>query len=1025
MKNIFKNIYKPIGVLLLLLIPMGVYAQEFTVTGKITDGSTSDAFPGVNILIKGTSTGTISDAEGNYKVTIPSSPATIVFSFVGYRTQEVAVTSSSNIVDITLDADVTSLEEVVVTGLASSIKRSNLANAVETISADELVGTTSPQTVGGAMYGKMAGVNINMNGGAPGTAPSVQLRGISTISNGNSEPLYIIDGVYANNSSISTGVSVANGAGAGSSRALQDDITSRIADLNPDDIESVEILKGSSAAAIYGTRANAGVIIITTKRGKAGKTKISLNQEVGYNQAVNLLGYDDWNHDKVIRFFGASEQRLADLNSGFSNDWESEIYGEKGFITSTGLTVSGGTDKTQFFVNGSIRSEDGIIKNSGFDRSSIRANIDHKITDKIKITSSSNYINTTNDRSFNGNQNNTGASFGYTLSFIPPYANFFPDEDGNYPNNNYFAENPIGLRDRAINNSTVNRFVQSFGLDVGLWQTDKSFLKLTFQGGLDFLNSNSIVYMPEVLQFQQTQANPGDVFQGRSEQLNTNWQAFLIYSTQVGKVALSTQVGTVKLTQDAETVIVRGQGLLNGNQNANTASLQSVFNQVKQEVTDVGYVAQEEINWDDKIIGTLGVRLDKSSLNLDPNKLYAFPKASLAVNIANFEFFNVEQINQLKLRTAYGETGGLPSFGRTFNQLNNQFLDNTSGTVISTTSVDPNLEPETAREVELGLDIGFFNGRGLLEATYYNKKIRDLIEFLEPANSTGIIQITTNAGDLVNRGWELALSGSPYKGSNVEWFSRVNWWTNESEITRWDVPAKTTGGFGASLGTYELAEGSSPTTIVGNPEIQDTDGNGTGRFTVYGDAQPDWQLSWYNRVSFLKNFEFSFVLHHSSGADVINLSQFLWDLGGTSPDWSDTDLYAGQPALLPDGEDNPLFRDDNGDGVNDMTNGQGRPLQRSSQGSSPEVYIQDASFWKLRELGLYYTLPTNVTKGVLNGGLDKVKVGVSGNHLFIWSDYVSYDPEVSQFAQSPVASSVEVTPFPSSRRLMFHLSVDF
>ncbi|MEO1051090.1 MAG: SusC/RagA family TonB-linked outer membrane protein [Bacteroidota bacterium] len=1011
-------------VLMLLTLSFQVLAQEFTVSGRITDEVSGDPLPGVNVVIKGTTNGTISDADGNFKLTVSSSPATLTFSFIGYKGKEVDITSSSTNIEVTMSEDITNLEEVVVTGLASSIKRSNLANAVETISAEELLGTTTPQTLGGGLYGKLAGVNINVNGGAPGTSPSVQLRGISTLGNGSSEPLYIIDGVYVNNSSISTGISVANGAGAGQSAALQDDLSSRISDINPDDIESIEILKGSSAAAIYGTRANAGVIIITTKKGRSGKTKVSLGQEIGFNQAVNLLGYADWNLDKVVRFFGGSSQRINDINSGRSTDWEREIFGEEGLITSTTLTVSGGNDKTQFFINGNVRAENGIIQNSGFDRNTIRANIDHQLTDKIKISTGSNYIWSSNDRSFNGNQNSTGASFGYNISFTPPMADLFPDENGIYPNNPYFAENPLALRDLGINNSTVNRFIQSFNADIGLIQTPNSLLKLTFQGGIDYLNSNSLVYLPEVLQFQQSQANPGDVFQGRAEQLNINMQAFLIYNTQVGSVNFNTQVGAVKLNQDSESVVVRGQGLLNGNQNANTAALQSVFRQQRQEVTDVGIVAQEEINWEDKIIGTLGVRLDKSSLNLDQDEFYAFPKASVAVNLNNFGFLNVDQISQLKVRAAYGETGGLPNFGTTFIQLNNQFIDGGAGTVLSTVSVDPNLEPETAREIELGLDVGLFDGRALLEVTYYDKQINDLIEFLEPANSTGIIQITTNAGDLKNTGWELALSGSPIRTPSVEWFSRVNWWTNESEITRWDVPAKTTGGFGASLGTYQLAEGISPTTIVGNPELQDANGNGIGQFTRYGDAQPDWQLSFYNQVNFLKNFTFSFVLHHSSGADVINLSQFLWDLGGTSPDWDDTDQYANQPAMV-DGEDNPLFRDDNGDGVNDLTNGQGRPLQRSTEGSSPEVYIQDASFWKIREAGLYYTLPSSVTNSVFKGFVEKVKLGVSGNHLFIFSDYVSYDPEVSQFGANPVASSVEVTPFPSSRRVMFHLNIDF
>ncbi|MGI9545357.1 MAG: SusC/RagA family TonB-linked outer membrane protein, partial [Cyclobacteriaceae bacterium] len=656
--------------LLCISITTTVQAQDFTVSGKVTDGATGEGLVGTNIIVKGTTVGTISDIEGNYSLGVPGSAATLIFSSIGYLTQEVGVSASNNTINLTLAEDITNLEEVVVTGLASSIKRSNLANAVGTVSGDELMGTTKAQTVDNALYGKLTGATIKANGGAPGGGSAVQLRGISTISNGNSQPLYIIDGVYINNTSIQTGISAANGAGSGQSSRLQDDIANRLADINPNDIESIEVLKGSSAAAIYGTRANAGVIIITTKRGQAGDTKVSVTQDFGFNKAVNLVGFAPWDQQKIDDFFGGSQQRTDDLASGRNNDYENEIYGETGLISNTGITITGGNDKTNFFINGSMKREDGIIKNSGFDRYSIRANIDHDVTKSIKLSTSSNYIHTNTDRTFNGNQNGTGASFGYNLSFTPPYADLFPDENGVYPDNQYFSENPLALRDKATNNSKINRFIQAVNLGIDIFQTDQSFLKFSIQGGLDYLNSNTLVHLPEDLQFQKNANNPGDVFQGKSDQLNTNLQAFLIYNTNLNTINFNTQVGVSKLTEDREGIIVRGQGLLNGQTNANTATIQTIFLQNDLKVRDVGIIAQEEVNWEDKIIATLGVRFDKSSLNLDQNKFYAFPKASLAVNIANFDFWNVSSINQLKLRAAYGETGGLPTFGTTFTQLN-------------------------------------------------------------------------------------------------------------------------------------------------------------------------------------------------------------------------------------------------------------------------------------------------------------------------------------------------------------------
>lgn len=972
-------------------------AQDRKVSGKVIESSSGEELTGVTVVVKGTTRGTITDINGNYTVNATSDEV-LVFSFVGFIPQE--ITASTTVIDVSLEEDIARLEEVVITGLASNVKRSNLANAVTTISDELLTGTTKAQTVDEAFFGKIPGANVKINSGAPGGGISIQLRGLSTISNGNSQPLYIIDGVYVNNTSASTGISAANQAGTGTGGGLQDDIANRLADINPDDIASIEILKGPSAAAIYGTRANAGVVIINTKRGAEGETKISFTQEVGFNQALNLLGFADWDLAKIRstnaagnNVFSQVPLRESLFASGRDVDWEKEIYGEQGLITNTALSISGGSSKTKFFVSGGVRSEDGIIKNTGFDRNSIRANIDHKFNDFFDISVQSNYVNSISDRGFTGNQNNTGASLGYTLAFTPPYADLFPDGNGIYPDNPFFSENPLALRDLTTNRNTVNRFIQAFNTNFNILKNTNSFLILTLSGGLDFTNSNSLVHLPENLQFQQNAVNPGEVIQGRVNQFNTNFQAFLKHNITVNDLNFNTTVGVVKLRQKGEELLVRGQGLSNGLQRANSATVQSILREFNTEAADFGYVVQEEFNYDDKIILTAGVRFDRSTLNLDQDKFYAFPKASAAVNLHNFDFFNVGPISQLKFRVAYGETGGLPTFGRTFTQLNNVFVGQTSGNTLSTSTVDPNLLPETAQEIEFGLDLGMFDGKLNLEATYYVKTVQDLIESFVPASSTGITSILSNVGSLENKGFEISLSGTPIKTDKFEWTGYINAWGVNLELTEFNVPAFTRGGFGAGLGTYEFAEGQSPTTIVGTPELTDAAGNGTGRFTVYGDALPDFQLGIGSSFKFFNSLSLRFLFQHSNGNDVINLTNFLTDLGGTTPDWNG---------------------DDDGD---DLVNGRDRAVDASR-------FIEDGTYWKLRELGLYYTIPKSVIDNTFGGYIKGIRVGASGNNLFLWTNYSSYDPEVSQFGQDPVASSVEVTPFPSSRRIMFHLNID-
>jgi TonB-dependent starch-binding outer membrane protein SusC len=1002
-------------VLLLVFITGTAHAQNYDVSGQIKDAQSKNGMAGVNVALKGTTQGTITDANGNFTLTVPTSPAILQVSFIGYRTSEVQISSSTTTVEVLLEEDVTSLEEVVISGLATTVKRSNLANAVISVDAKELLGSTNPQTLDNALYGKMTGVNMNANSGAPGGGVNVNFRGISTLGAGSSQPLYIIDGVYMNNTSIRNGRTEVSGAGAGSSTNNQDDAANRLADLNPSDIERVEVLKGPSAAAIYGTRANAGVVIITTKKGKHGKTKISFNQTLGTAKGQNMNYYEPWTEEKIVYYNTAylgSAQAIAAipgeisalnqaLAEGRNFDLEKEMYGETGFLTNTQLNVSGGSDKTFFFVSGGLQDEGGLIKFTDFKRYSIRANIDHSISSRIKVSVNSNYSKTDNRRGFTGNQNNTGGSLGYSIAYTRSYRNLLPDENGNYPDNPDFNDNPFAIRDLAKNNQQVNRFITAGSLNVDLLQNPNYYLKFVLNGGVDFLGGNTMVYMPEILQHQRANPNPGDVSFGNTTDLNANIQGFLVFNASKGVTDFTTQAGMVRLDQNSDYKLVRGQGLTGGQTNLRYAQVVSIMSQISQTTRDVGYYAQQEINWDDKLIGTAGIRLDKSTLNLDQDKLYPFYKASLAANISNFDFWNIEAINQFKLRAAFGQSGGLPQFSNTFVPLAPQLIGGELGVQVGTRDVHPDLKPETANEFEFGLDASFLNNKISLEATYYVKNVSDLILDLVPAEATGITAIATNAADLTNKGVELAISATPVYNNKITWFTKVQWWRNRAEITDMKIPPFTFGGFGAALGTYMVAEGYSPTTIVGTPSNTDRPVPVSG-VQVIGDRQADFDMSFYNTISFLKNFEFSFLLHWKKGGDNINLSGLLWDDGGS------TQGYMSDVGR----EDGLVF-------------GLGRLIDWATGGPAPATYVQDATYWKLREVGLFYNLPQSVSSKLFNGAISKVKFGVSGNNILLSTKYGSYDPEVSNFGSQPINTNVEVTPYPSARRLFFHLSVDF
>jgi hypothetical protein len=653
------------------------------------------------------------------------------------------------------------------------------------------------------------------------------------------------------------------------------------------------------------------------------------------------------------------------------------------------LSIRGGDEKTKFFVSGNLTNEEGIVKRTGFERQSIRANIDHKISKNITLSANSNFIRTNTDRGFTGNQNNSGASIGYNIAYVPNYFDLRP-VNGVYPANPYFAENPVAVTDKGINNSLVNRFIQSFNLDVNLLRTEKSQLKFRLNGGLDYIQNSTKVYLPDDLQFQRGQANPGDVLVGKQESMNTNFQAALVYNWELKKINMSTQAGMVRLDFKNNGLFNRGRGLAPGQSNIKQATVQEVESQFESSQRDVGIFVQQEANFQDKIIGTVGVRMDKSNTNGDPQKYFAFPKASLAVNLTNFDFFKSRTISQLKPRIAYGQTAGPVPFGATFTSLGGVNIGGLLGSTVATSIGNLLVTPERAIELEFGVDAGFFNNRLTLEATYYIKTTKDNLQPLNLSPASGVVSTISNEAEMRNRGLELSLGATIIQKEKIKWTSRLLWWKNDVLITRLGIPSYTTGAFGTALGTFLIRQGVAPTTIVGTPFVSPD-------FTVWGNAQPDWTSSWSNNITFMKNFEFNFLMEYRNGGDNVNLTSFLTDGGGTTKGW---------------------FDDDNKDGV---PNGRQRPPAPYNNAGR---WVQDATFLKIRELGLYYNVPKSAL-GKAGNFIQRARVGFSGNNLFLSTKYVGYDPETSTFGAQALANNVDVAPYPSARRLFFHLQIDF
>lgn len=977
--------------LFLLLLPCFVFAQN-TITGKVsTDNGDPVSF--ANVIEKGTTNGTTTDIDGTYSIEVANLPVVLEYSSLGFTTVEQSI-SNAGAVNISMAESAQSLEEVVVTGLATSTKRSNAANAVASISANELTGVTTQSGLDGALYGKFNGAEIKANSGAPGGGISMRLRGVTSIF-GDQQPLFIVDGVYVDNSSIGFGNNiVSQAAGGGNPSSNQDDASNRIADIDPEDIENVEILKGASAAAQYGSRAAGGVVIITTKRGKRGDAKVTFAQTVGVRSPTKLLGLRDWDQSEIEGLGGP-----ANFDLGSLRDYEAELFDHQRISYTTRFTTSGAAEKTDYFFGVTHKNEPGLVENTGYVKSSVRLNIGQKFNDWLDLYVTSNYINSKADRGFfnNGNANRT---VGYALAFTYPWENLSP-VDGVFPQGGA-GSNVLETVAITTNREEINRFIGSATSNVKLINTDQNRLKLVLQGGFDQFTLRSTSIFPRALSYFRDPSSLGGVaISGSTVNTNFNLSAFLVHNLDLDNgLSFTTQFGNFLQDFRRNTVITVATGLngsqTNLGQSSNVSTQQTIIPQ-----KDTGFFGQTEINFEDKFIGTVGIRGDKSTNNGDASETYYYPKGNLAINIHKFDFFGEGAISSLKPRIAYGEAGRFSNFNDRFSLMNAQFIDGSSGVSPQNLRGNPDIGPERQKELEFGLDVGALNNRITLEFSAYNKTIEDLLIETDAPPSSGFLTTTKNAGELENRGYEVGLNAAIIDNENFSWTANAKWWTNQSEITRLDVPSFTEGGFAASLGTFLIEEGKSATQIVGNfiaddftaAEIAAMDPDGDG-LIVLGDAEPDFQTTIFNQFSY-KNFDLSFLWHWKEGGDAINLTTLLTDLAGTTFDYDDTGI----------------------DPTGQMTNGEYRA---SRAFADTALVVEDASYVRLREIGLYYTFPDGILKFT-----DKVKIGISGRNLINIFDYNSYDPESSNFGNNVLANNVEVTPYPASKFVNFHLNVNF
>ena len=977
----------------------GIQAQTRVLTGSVTDVTTGQAISGAAIAVTGTTLGTFTEDDGNFAVSVVAGEVVLEISMLGYQPATVTVPSGTNNISVNLRVDVLNLDEIVVTGQATGISRRNLANAVSTVSARDLERVPSA-SVEQALRGKVAGANIQSNSGAPGGGMQLQLRGVSTIL-GNHTPLYVVDGVIVSDETIPSGVHTVTVSSSNPVRGgSQDNSANRIADLNPYDIESIEVLKGASAAAIYGSKANNGVVIIRTKRGRVGAPQFNVTQRFGFSQLSNKLGLREFTSmEEAIEFFGP--QAADHWQAGRFFDHEELLAGNSPPSYETSASVSGGTQDTRYYASGLVKHDGGIIDNTFYNKESLKLNIDQTLGERVSFSLNTNAIHTLAGRGITNNDNRS-ISYYMTLPSTPSFVDLramcadgsrqadidkCPSGTGIYPRNPFASSNILETASLVRNDEEVWRFVGSGNLTFDAITSSTHTLRLSATGGIDFYNQKNELFSPPESQFEPNDGLPGTsvLGTGYSQYMNGNLNA--VYTFNSDALQSTTSFGTQYEIRDVDVSSTIAKNLIGGLQNIDRGTATEV-RQNRARSLDFGIFAQEEVLLlDERLLLTAGMRVDRSSNNSDTDEFHFYPKLA-----ASYRFpIGGDLLEEVKFRGAWGQSGNQPVYGQKFTEYEGRNIGGLPALRVEGTTAALDLSPERQTEIEGGIDATLFDDRATVEFTYFNKTIENVILERSLAPSTGFNESIFNGGEINVWGLETALTVVPFFSRDLQWTARGTFSMDRSEVVSLPVPRFAVQGFGYFYGTTAVEEGRSLTWLWGNGPNPETGEVGVGPLK---DANADFRVGFSNDIR-IKQFNVYGTLDWQKGGTVNNLTQFLFDLTRNTED------------------------------CNDLVNGQSVCVQRNLDfPNNTGTYFQDASFVKLRELTVSYDLPEDMVANVWSGARH-IRFNLSGRNLLTFTDYPGLDPEVSNFGSESIGRGQDVAPFPPSRTFWFSVDVGF
>ncbi|MBN8824887.1 MULTISPECIES: TonB-dependent receptor [unclassified Spirosoma] len=1009
----------------MLLLSLHCQAQSgrsVTLKGVVTSADTRQGIPGANIIVKNTQIGATTNAEGAFVLSVPEGTRVVTVSYIGYQTKDVSIVGQNN-VNIVLETDDRSLNEVVVVGYGT-VKKSDLTGAVSSVKAAELKQTPIANFVQG-LQARASGVQVTQNSGAPGGTISVRIRGNSSIS-GSSEPLYVVDGfpISGNDNPL---------AGGGSSFGTDNgNRLSVLSTLNPNDIESIEVLKDASATAIYGTRGANGVVLITTKRGKTGQTRVTYEGYYGQQQIrrmlplMNATQFAQYENEISGQTLYPNPEQL-----GAGTDWQSYIF-QKGGMQNHQLSVSGGTDKSLFNVSLNYFDQDGIIINSNFKRGSVRVNLDNTISKNFKIGTSLTYTYSQNNGAVTSTLADAGAG-GIVISALaaPPTVSPY-DAQGNptiFSGRYIDINNPISVATNVLNRNTTRRFLGNIFAD---WTIIDGLTYRASFGG-DLVNDTRDSYVNRLVR-TGAQVN-GIGGKGNTYSNTFLHESLLNYQKSFGvhNLALTGVFSTQSQlqTSDAST----GQTFPNDlvlNDNLSQASIVTISSN-KQSWRLDSYTGRINYNYKSKYLLTLTGRVDGSSRFGANNKYGFFPSVAGAWRVSEEKFMQGQQVvSDLKLRASFGITGNadIPLYNSLsrLNSVGNYNFNNTRNIgILAANIANPDLRWEKSAQTDLGVDIGLLNNRVQLTADVYIKKTSDLLLSRAIPLSSGFGSVFGNFGGLENRGIELSLNVGVLNGP-LKWDISGNISANRNKLTLIDgkrteiIPGDGGGSvaafsntsllrIGAPIGSfygyyfdgiYQTGDNIPTGKTAGNIRYRDLNGDGVisaADQDIIGNPNPNYYFGLTNNLKF-KGFDFSLFIQGVQGNQLFNVARLRLESASGGSNQYVTVVDRWTPS-------NPSNR-----------------YQKASIGqrvSQSDFQIEDGSFVRFKNATLGYTFPQI---GKINW-LRNSRVYVSANNFVTITKYTGYDPEVNTAGQNNLNLGVDNIGYPVAKSFIAGLQLTF